>query len=174
MSAHVTEIERLVLKTNGANSAPSQDDVYATMRPSLSPSYESLIQVFRMSVTQFGFSDLVSKLIAEEVQQKELPHVEHTTALHVGRGQDKSRFPKSKESNGKRKNELRDRSKVQCFKRGKPGHYTHDCWVQPNESGERHDDHSNMAFNVTEGSVRDYWIMDSGATAHVSEDKEIR
>ena len=38
-----------------------------------------------MSVTTFNFSDLVSKLIAEDVRQKEAARVEETTALYTGK-----------------------------------------------------------------------------------------
>ena len=38
-----------------------------------------------MSVTTFNFSDLVSKLIAEKVCQKEAARVEKATALDTGK-----------------------------------------------------------------------------------------
>ena len=38
-----------------------------------------------MSVTTFNFSDLVSKLIAEKVCQKEAAQVEEATALYTGK-----------------------------------------------------------------------------------------
>ena len=46
MSPHVMEPERLELENNGANCAPSQDDVCATMLRSLPSFYESLVQAF--------------------------------------------------------------------------------------------------------------------------------
>ena len=42
-----------------------------------------------MSVASFNFSDLVSKLIAEEVSQKEAMRVEESTALYTGKRKEK-------------------------------------------------------------------------------------
>uniref|UniRef100_A0AAV1V3C5 Copia protein n=1 Tax=Peronospora matthiolae TaxID=2874970 RepID=A0AAV1V3C5_9STRA len=71
VSAHITELERLVLEMNGASCGPSEEDTCATLLRSLPAQYEGLVQAFCMSVTQFSFKDLVSKLIAEEVRQKD-------------------------------------------------------------------------------------------------------
>ena len=65
MSAHVLELERLVLDMNGASCGPSEEDTCATLLRSLPVQYESLVQSFRMSVTQFSFKSLVSKVNAE-------------------------------------------------------------------------------------------------------------
>ncbi|POM70436.1 Integrase catalytic core protein [Phytophthora palmivora] len=78
---HVMELETLVLKMRNANCGPSEEDVCATMLRSLPASYESLVQAFRMSMTTFSLADLVSKLIAEEVRQKDSTHIEVATAL---------------------------------------------------------------------------------------------
>ena len=55
------------------------------MLRSLPPCYESLVQAFRISVTTFSFSDLVSKLISEEVRQKEAARIKEATALYTGK-----------------------------------------------------------------------------------------
>ena len=69
ISSHFTELEELVLKMQSASCGSSEEDICAVMLRSLPPSYEGLLQEFRMAVTSFRFSDLVSKLIAEEVRQ---------------------------------------------------------------------------------------------------------
>ena len=165
MSAHVMELQQLVLEMNGAECGPCEEDVCATMLRSLPASYESLVQAFRMSVSRFSFKDLVSKLIAEEVRMKDSSRIEEVTALHVSKQKEKGKFVKK--NSGQRKKG----SSVQCFKCGKRGHYARDCWAKSNGQGERHDDHSNVAFNVTDGSASDCWIMDSGATAHMCKDR---
>lgn len=166
MSTHVMELERLVLEMNGASCGPGEEDVCATLLRSLPASYESLIQAFRMSVTQFSFKDLVSKLIAEEVRKNDSAHIQDETALHAGKRQVKSKF------NKKRGDQRKRGSSVQCFKCGKRGHYARDCWSKESDAGDRNDDHSNVAFNVTEESASDCWIMDSGATAHMCQNRE--
>ena len=167
MSAHVMELEELVLKMNGAECGPSEEDVCATLLRSLPASYESLVQAFRMSVTEFSFKDLVSKLIAEEVRKQDSCRIEEATALHVGKGRAKNKFSKSRGGQHKKG------ANVQCFNCGKRGHYARDCWAKANGAGDkRHDDHSNVAFSVTEGSGSDCWIMDSGATAHMCKNRD--
>ena len=119
-------------------------------------------------MAQFSFSDLVSKLISEEVRQKDSSRIEEATALHVGRRKEKTKFGK-KGWNSQRKND----TKVQCYNCGKRGHYARDCRARKRENGDndKSDDHSNVAFNVTEGRAADRWIMDSGATAHMCKDR---
>ena len=119
-------------------------------------------------MAQFSFSDLVSKLISEEVRQKDSSRIEEATALHVGRRKEKTKFGK-KGWNSQRKND----TKVQCYNCGKRGHYTCDCRTRKRENGDndKSDDYSNVAFNVTEGRAADRWIMDSGATAHMCKDR---
>ena len=53
ISGHVTELEELVMKMQSANCGPSEKDISAVMLRSLPPSYESLVQAFRMAVTSF-------------------------------------------------------------------------------------------------------------------------
>ena len=129
MTAHVMELERLVMEMNGAECGPSEEDACAIMLRSLPASYESLVQEFRMSVTTFSFKDLVSKLITAEVRKKDSSRFEKETASHIGKCQDKNKYTKRNVSQRKKG------SNVQCFKCGKRGHFARDCWAKPNWGG---------------------------------------
>ena len=85
INSHVTELEELVLKMKIADCGPSEEDICAVILRSLPPSYESLVQAVRMAVTSFKFSDLVSKLIAEEARQSEAAQIEDATAFYTGK-----------------------------------------------------------------------------------------
>jgi hypothetical protein len=64
-----------------------------------------------------------------------------------------------------------------CFNCGKPGHYGCNCWKRKDNNRERahkasvKDDDEDQAFMASHGdalSLGSDWIMDSGATKHMS------
>ena len=87
---HVRDLERLVMEMQYTNCEPSEEDTCATMLRSLPASYEGLIQAFRMTTVQFRFSDLVSKLLAEEVRQNESCRIEEATAMFEARRKERN------------------------------------------------------------------------------------
>ena len=159
MSEHVTELEGLVMKMKSANCGPGEEDVCTVLLRSLPASYEILVQAFRMSITSFNFSDLVSKLIAEEVRQKEAARVEEATALYTSN-------KKPKQHPNKQQGRRAKKPLGACYNCGKTGHYARDC-RSSRSPREATCDQSNVAFHNSEGGVSDSWIMDSGASAHM-------
>ena len=103
-----------------ANCGPSEVEICAVMLRSLPPSYESLMQAFRMAVSSFKLSDLVSKLISEEARQSNSARIEDATALYTGKNGGKKW---SKKQQGQR---LKKPTGA-CFKYGKVGHYARSC-----------------------------------------------
>uniref|UniRef100_A0AAV1UQM6 CCHC-type domain-containing protein n=1 Tax=Peronospora matthiolae TaxID=2874970 RepID=A0AAV1UQM6_9STRA len=97
-----------------------------------------------MSVTQFSFKDLVSKLIAEEVRKKDDVRIEDETALLAGKRQEKKNY--NKRSGGQRRTGFG----LQCFNCGKRDQCARDCRKKKRDSSDRQEDHSKVAFNATQ------------------------
>uniref|UniRef100_H3GTF6 CCHC-type domain-containing protein n=1 Tax=Phytophthora ramorum TaxID=164328 RepID=H3GTF6_PHYRM len=163
VSKHVTELEQLVLEMKSAGCEPSDEDVCATLLRSLPASYESLVQAFRMSMTELKLADLVGKLIAEEVRQKDSTRIKEATALLANKGYAKD--TKKKQQGGRRK------LSGACFNCGKMGHYARDCRSKASPENEVLDE-SNVTFNVTEMFASESWVMDSGASTHMCKTRE--
>uniref|UniRef100_A0AAV1TW59 Uncharacterized protein n=1 Tax=Peronospora matthiolae TaxID=2874970 RepID=A0AAV1TW59_9STRA len=70
MSGHVMELKDLAMEKKGANCGLSEEDMCAVLLRSLPSIFESLVQAFWMSVAGFSSSDLLGKLIADEVRQR--------------------------------------------------------------------------------------------------------
>ncbi|CEG46816.1 FOG: Transposon-encoded proteins with TYA, reverse transcriptase, integrase domains in various combinations [Plasmopara halstedii] len=142
ISKHVMELEQLVMEMKSANCSPSEEDICATLLRSLPGSFESLVvQAFRMAVMHSSFANLVSKLIAGDVRQKESSRI------------------------GKMTRSLSTRRKC-----GKKGHYASDCRSSGKGSGGS-TDQSNVALNVTESMTNMNQIMDSRASAHICKER---
>ncbi|CEG48540.1 transducin wd40 repeat-like superfamily protein [Plasmopara halstedii] len=140
MSTHVMELKQLVLQMKSANCELNEEDVCATTLRSLPASYESLVQAFSMSVSQFSFSKQKSRRIESE------------TALHVGKQREKRQI--ARKSGGQRKKG----ANVQCYNCGKRGYYARDCWVKDSgngDNGSQHENHSDVAFSASKGSAGD-------------------
>lgn len=153
MSKHICELESLVMEMNSADCQPSEEDICATLLRSLPPSYESLVQAFRMSMNVVSWSDVVNRLTSEEIRQKDSCKIEEQTAMLSDRSRPKKAFKKKK-----------DKKSVTCFNCGKQGHYKNEC------RSTRHDmEESNVAFHAHDTSVHvdSRWIIDSGASNHM-------
>ncbi|GAB9477250.1 reverse transcriptase, partial [Globisporangium polare] len=156
MEKHFEELEALVLQMGGAGCRPDEDDVCATLLRSLPASFEGLVQAFRMSVTKFAYGDVISRVLAEDIRQKEMGRIEEETAMLAGRGRQEGR------------KKVFNKKSVQCYQCGKLGHFKREC---PNANEDAYE--SNVAFHVhdTDGGVCREWVVDSGASNHMCASK---
>uniref|UniRef100_K3WEM0 Uncharacterized protein n=1 Tax=Globisporangium ultimum (strain ATCC 200006 / CBS 805.95 / DAOM BR144) TaxID=431595 RepID=K3WEM0_GLOUD len=80
MEKHIDDLEALVIQTEGAGCCPDEEDICATLLRSLPASFEGLVQAFRMSVMKFTYGDVISRVLAEDICQKEAGRIEEETA----------------------------------------------------------------------------------------------
>uniref|UniRef100_A0AAV1TDQ7 CCHC-type domain-containing protein n=1 Tax=Peronospora matthiolae TaxID=2874970 RepID=A0AAV1TDQ7_9STRA len=95
----------------GAGCRPDEEDVCATLLRSLPASFEGLVQAFRMSVGRFTYGDVMSRVLAEDIRQKEQGRIEEETAMLSGRGRQEW------------KKKTFDKRGIQCYQCGKRGHF---------------------------------------------------
>lgn len=152
MEKHFEELEALVLQMGSAGCRPDEDDVCATLLRSLPSSFDGLVQAFRMSVGKFTYGDVMSRVLAEDIRQKEQGRIEEETAMLAGRSRQEI------------KKKVFDKRAVTCYKCGKRGHFKREC---PNAADDAYE--SNVAFHVetTHGGVCREWVVDSGASNHM-------
>uniref|UniRef100_A0AAV1V0H3 CCHC-type domain-containing protein n=1 Tax=Peronospora matthiolae TaxID=2874970 RepID=A0AAV1V0H3_9STRA len=157
MEKHFGKLEALVLQMGGAGCRTDEEDVYATLLRSLPASFEGLVQAFRMSVGKFTYGDVMSRVLAEDIRQKEQGRIEEETAMLAGRERQEW------------KKKPFDKRGIQCYQFGKRGHFKREC---PNGDTETHE--SNVAFHVTttHGGVCREWVVDSGASNHMCASRE--
>lgn len=150
MKKHFEELEALVLQMSSAGCRPDEDDVCATLLRSVLSSFEGLVQAFRMSVGKFSYGDVMSRVLAEDIRQREQGRIEEETAMMA---------MKSRQE-GKRK--MFDKRAITCFLCGKRGHFKRDCPGQGDEAYE-----SNVAFHADTTRGDREWVVDSGASNHM-------
>lgn len=114
-----------------------------------------------MSLTQFNFSNLVSRIIAEEVRKKESYRIKNEIALHLG----KLRVERSigEKSSGSRCSVIHrwEARKLRAAK------------IKDNGgNGSQNEGYSKVMFSAAKWCAGNCWLTDSGATAYVFKDSE--
>jgi Reverse transcriptase (RNA-dependent DNA polymerase)/gag-polypeptide of LTR copia-type/Integrase core domain/GAG-pre-integrase domain/Zinc knuckle len=159
ITKHLNELEKLVLDMEVAGCMPDELDICATLLRSLPPSYESLVQAVRFSMYKITYSELSMKLKCEETRQKDQGDIQEQTAMFAKKKQFKSKF---------------DKSKIKCYNCGKPGHIQRECRQKKKTQADGSDAH--VAFQARyEDSKKDkdMWVVDSGASNHMCNDRDV-
>jgi len=200
MSSHLNDFNTIFSQLS-AQDVEFQDSVKALfLLITLPESWDIFCTAISNSAPAGGHTsaNVESSLLTEEVNRKNLDNTRGSTALVVrGRSNDK----KKGENRGKSRSKSRGRSvkDVECYHCGKKGHYKRDCRTYKQEKGKGKakedtkstvkieeinavsEDEGDILLNsdlesaqmvTTDDIVLHDWILDSGASFHVTPHRE--
>lgn len=178
MSQHVAKVENLARQIKEAGDECSDMAIMTKILGSLPQKYRNLRQAWlSLDETKQTNVNLTARLLDEEVSLTSYEETE--TALNVSK-------PTTNSTGTKPKSNRYHKQRVTCYNCQKKGHYARDCRGQKkntnenrsNESKNKTPQSSNMTAFTTEerkswdGKQDDLWIMDSGASAHMTHKRE--
>lgn len=162
MEKHLEQLVNLFQKLSdlGANQLDDEWKVGFVLS-SLPPSYDSLVTALEVR-DDLTFSMVHSKLISEHLKRKNATKVDDS-------------------SNGDQTVLKTTHQKLKCFFCKKPSHLKKDChkykeWLKKsNNSGEKVNkvENNEFCFQIRTTPNDDEWLIDSGATAHVTNNKRL-
>ena len=156
INEHLRKFEELLVEMAVATCAPDESDQVACLLRSLPNEYESLVQALRLSFVTVTKEAAIRVIKNESVRLSTNPGSTGAVALTS--------------ATIKKKFEKKSKAQIKCYNCGKTGHYKNECRSPKKdyESG----DSSYVALNT---GVRDdnVWIIDSGASNHMSFDRQM-
>lgn len=163
---HIRYMKELTDKLAAVNSSISEEDQVVTLLGSLPSSYATLVTALEARFENLTLSYVQQALLSEEQRRKEqhsAPNSSNTdTALAAGNNR---RYGKQKRT---------------CFKCGSPDHLIRNCPQLTQESThnakpatEHVTQDIDSAFLVSSGEKDNDWLIDSGASSHMTHNKSL-
>uniref|UniRef100_A0AAV1U7L6 CCHC-type domain-containing protein n=1 Tax=Peronospora matthiolae TaxID=2874970 RepID=A0AAV1U7L6_9STRA len=175
---HINKLKTLAEQLDAVGAPVSEDDLVITLLGSLSESYQFLITALESRADSLSWEFVTSRLMHVDTKRKEQGGGVDGSA----HGQDQA-FMTSNHS--KRKGGRPVQKASACHYCGEQGHWIAKCPVRIRENAERQrsqrasvaqveEDSGDFLFSVDgdHGKLSEEWLVDSGATQHMTYSKE--
>ncbi|PKU70959.1 Retrovirus-related Pol polyprotein from transposon TNT 1-94 [Dendrobium catenatum] len=171
MAEYLNEVKTLVDKIAAAGAKIDKEDVILYTLNGLPSAYQSFKGTIRTLIHPISLDDLYAFLISEEINinteaAKQLQHQDQNTALYTNRGRGRRGRGRNNYQNTRSNNQPLQ----QCQICNKKGHSANNCWHRYNNNYVPPPPKNNTALNVTNDNQNPDWYLDSGATAHLTND----
>ena len=167
---HINKVKTLVDQLEALDVAVTEGDIVMTLLESLPSSFENLIVAMETKdIKELTLTYVTSRLMHEVTRKKENQNVAMDNTALIAHHHKSGGGGESSNARGE---------PLQCFNCGQPNHLARNCWKHKrNNQCEKankakvEDDYVDHAFVASHDdalNMNDDWIVDSGATTHMS------
>lgn len=178
VAQHIAKIENLAQQIKNVGESITDIAIMTKILSSLPQKFRNVRQAWlSLAEEKQTINNLTARLLDEEANLTEVE--KNDSALMASSNNNHARYKPRKFNNFNKQNQNRQNNYQVCYNCRIPGHIARNCRrPKSNSSGNRpnssnnHQGYHTTAFNVTElnysSNLEDSWIMDSGASAHMS------
>lgn len=187
MATYYSKLMEIVQQLKDHNEIISDSMIIAKLLMSLPTEYNHFYSAWESTAAdQQTLQNLRTRLLTEELRAKSQDHVESVEALLTKSG--KSFNKSNKNHQGSQSNKINNnvsqsskemnkssnsKRRGKCYGCGKSGHYRRDCPEKKNKvENKQQDDNAFMCQAADSVNDRDAWVLDSGASDHMSHRRE--